>query len=53
MSRQINAWVAVVGIDIANNSFHIVGRDSRKKLFCGRSDRAATLRLCSPICRPV
>jgi Transposase len=29
MSQQINARVAVVGIDIGKNSFHIVGQDGR------------------------
>jgi hypothetical protein len=28
MSQQINARVAVVGIDIGKTSFHIVGQDS-------------------------
>jgi transposase len=32
MSQQINARVAVVGIDIGKNSFHIVGQDSRGEI---------------------
>ncbi len=29
MSQQLNTTVAVVGIDIGKNSFHIVGHDER------------------------
>jgi transposase len=29
MSQRINARVAVVGIDIGKNSFHVVGHDRR------------------------
>ena len=29
MSQTLNAAVAVVGIDIGKNSFHIVGHDER------------------------
>lgn len=29
MSQTLNAAIAVVGIDIGKNSFHIVGQDSR------------------------
>jgi hypothetical protein len=29
MSQQINAAIAVIGIDIGKNSFHIVGLDRR------------------------
>jgi transposase len=32
MSQQINARVAVVGIDIGKNSFHIVGQDGRGEI---------------------
>ena len=32
MSQQINARVAVVGIDIGKNSFHIVGQDDRGEI---------------------
>ena len=52
MSQQ-NARVAVVGIDIGKNSFHIVGQDGRGELFCGKSGRAARLRPGLPICHPV
>ena len=32
MSQQINAQVAVVGIDIGKNSFHVVGQDTRGEI---------------------
>ena len=32
MSQQINARVAVVGIDIGKNSFHVVGQDTRGEI---------------------
>jgi hypothetical protein len=36
MSLEINTRVAVVGIDIGKNSFHIVGQDQRGEIFCDR-----------------
>src|ERR1700747_3207983 len=32
MSQQINARVAVVGIDIGKNSFHVIGQDTRGEI---------------------
>ena len=29
MSQKLNAAIAVIGIDIGKNSFHIVGHDQR------------------------
>jgi transposase len=29
MSQKLNSAIAVIGIDIGKNSFHIVGRDQR------------------------
>jgi len=29
MSQKLNSTIAVIGIDIGKNSFHIVGRDQR------------------------
>jgi transposase len=29
MSHKLNSGIAVIGIDIGKNSFHIVGRDKR------------------------
>jgi transposase len=29
MSQKLNSAIAVIGIDISKNSFHIVGRDQR------------------------
>ena len=52
MSQQ-NARVAVVGIDIGKNSFHLLVRTAAERLFCGKSGRAARLRPGLPICHPV
>jgi len=41
MSQKLNSEVAVIGIDIGKNSFHIVGQDRRGAR--GRSGRAARL----------
>ena len=32
MSEKINARVAVVGIDIGKNSFHLIGQDTRGEI---------------------
>ena len=32
MSQQINMRIAVVGIDIGKNSFHVVGQDPRGEI---------------------
>jgi len=39
MSQNLNSAVAVIGIDIGKNSFHVVGLDDRARLCCGRSGR--------------
>ena len=42
MSQSLSSAVAVVGIDIGKNSFHVVGLDARgAKLCCGKSGRVA------------
>ena len=51
MSHNLNNVVAVVGIDIGKNSFHVVGLDSPVQSCCVRSGRAAKLKHDSPICR--
>jgi hypothetical protein len=30
MSERLNATIAVIGIDIGKNSFHVVGHDERR-----------------------
>ena len=51
MSQNLNSAIAVIGIDIGKNSFHvaawIVGVQSR----CGRSGRVARSKRGWPICR--
>ena len=39
MSQNLNSAVAVIGIDIGKNSFHVVGLDDRALLCCVRSGR--------------
>jgi transposase len=52
MSQNPNGAVAVIGIDIGKNSFHVVGLDTRGAIFCcGRSGRVARLKHGWPICR--
>jgi hypothetical protein len=36
VSQTLNATIAVVGIDIGKNSFHIVGHDGRGAIVCVR-----------------
>jgi transposase len=40
MSQTLNATIAVVGIDIGKNSFHIVGHDERGAIECQRRTSA-------------
>ena len=42
--------IAVIGIDIGKNSFHIVGLDDRGAMCFGRSGRVATWKRDLPIC---
>ena len=41
MSLKLNSEIAVIGIDIGKNAFHLVGQDRRGSMCCGRSGRAA------------
>ena len=41
MSQKLNSEIAVIGIDIGKNSFHIAGQDRRGALWCGTNGRAA------------
>ena len=53
MSHKLNGAVAVIGIDIGKNSFHLVGLDKRGAIVLGgRNGRAAKWKRGSPICRP-
>jgi len=51
MSHNLNNAVAVIGIDIGKNSFHVVGLDSRGAIVLRQSGRVARLKHGSPICR--
>jgi hypothetical protein len=51
MSQKLNAAIAVIGIDIGKNSFHIVVRISVVPSCCGRSGHAARSKRGSPTCR--
>ena len=52
MSQNLNSAVAVIGIDIGKNSFHIVGLDYRGAIVCCvRSGRVARSKHGWPICR--
>ena len=41
MPGKPNSKIAVIGIDIGKNSFHLVGWMSAGPWFCGRNGRAA------------
>jgi hypothetical protein len=51
MSQNLSGAIAVVGIDIGKNSFHIVGLMNAVQLRCVRSGRVAKLKRGSPISR--
>ena len=53
MSQKLDASYAVIGIDIGENSFHIVGQNPAVSSCCGRSGRVARCGPDSPICRRV
>jgi hypothetical protein len=44
MFQTLNAAIAVVGIDVSKNFFHIMGHDERGAMYCVRSGRLARLR---------
>ena len=37
MSQKLESVIAVIGIDIGKNSFHVVGHDGAVRSCCGRS----------------
>ena len=51
-SAKSNASIAVIGIDIGKNVFHLVGLDRRGPSSSKRSSRATSLRTGLPIRRP-
>jgi hypothetical protein len=50
MAATAQSAIAVIGIDIGKNSFHIVGLDDLAQSCCARSGRAVRSRPASPIC---
>ena len=53
MPKTASDGIAVIGIDIGKNSFHVVGHDSRVQSSCARNGRAVRSRRGSPTCRAV
>jgi hypothetical protein len=50
MSNKSIATIATMGINIGNNSFHVVGLDAARSS-CGRSGHAARSKHGLPTCR--
>jgi Tfp pilus assembly PilM family ATPase len=50
MSEKLNSAIAVIGIDIGKNSFHLVGLDKRGAIVLRRSGRAARWKRGLPTC---
>ena len=51
MSQTPNTAIAVIGIDIGKNSFHVVGHDARGAIVLRQSGRVAKWKRGSPIYR--
>jgi transposase len=51
MSQTSNTAIAVIGIDIGKNSFHVVGHDARGAIVLGKSGRVAKWKPGSPMYR--
>ena len=52
MPRQSKDTVAVLGIDIGKNVFHLIGLDRGAPSYCARSCRADSWKHGSPTCHP-
>ena len=50
MPEKLNNAIAVIGIDIGKNSFHVVVLMCAARSFCGRSGHAARWKRGSPTC---
>src|SRR5215510_6240818 len=50
MSSRQSGQIAVIGIDIGKNFFHVVGLDSGARLFCGKNGRVCRLKPDLRIC---
>ena len=51
MSQTPNTAIAVIGIDIGKNSFHVVGHDARGAIVLRQNGRVAKSKRGSPIYR--
>ena len=51
MSQTLNTTIAVVGIDIGKNSFHVVGHDERGAIVLRQKGRVARWMHGLPTCR--
>jgi transposase len=51
MSDNLNSAVAVIGIDIGKNSFHVVGLDDRGAIVLGQKWSRGQIEAGWPICR--
>ena len=51
MSQKLSSEIAVIGIDIGKNSFHLVGQDRRGALVLRQKWRGAKWKPGSPTCR--
>jgi hypothetical protein len=50
MSQKLHSAIALIGIDIGKNSFHVVGHDHTVRSCCGRSGHADKWKRGSPTC---
>jgi transposase len=53
MSHKLNSGIAVIGIDIGKNSFHIVGHDKRGAIMLRQKCHAGRWKHGLPTCRRV
>ena len=51
MSQELNSAVAVIGIDIGKNSFHIVGHDQRGAIAATMKHSGGSLPQADPVSR--
>ena len=49
MSQKFESAIAVIGIDIGKNSFHVVGHDARGAIVLRQNGRVAKRKRGSPI----
>jgi hypothetical protein len=50
MPHKLNSGIAVIGIDIGKNSFHVVGHDKLAQSCCGGSGHAGRWKHGWPTC---